>query len=133
MMIFILFIMIFCHIVDDYYLQGILAQLKQKTWWKENYPDKKYKYDYLVALWMHSFSWTFSILLAPFIYHTYKVGYAVISSYLTLFFVNMIIHATVDDMKANQRTINLVCDQLIHVLMIIISWFAYMVDIFIYT
>lgn len=28
--IFILALMIFCHIVDDYYLQGILAQMKQK-------------------------------------------------------------------------------------------------------
>lgn len=24
--------MIFCHIADDYYLQGILAQMKQRSW-----------------------------------------------------------------------------------------------------
>lgn len=29
--IFILFTMIFCHIVDDYYLQGWLASAKQKN------------------------------------------------------------------------------------------------------
>ena len=43
----ILFAMIFCHIVDDYYLQGILASMKQKAWWQkqESYCEK-YKYDY---------------------------------------------------------------------------------------
>lgn len=39
--------MIFLHIVDDYYLQGILAQMKQKKFWKEQAPDVKYKYDYI--------------------------------------------------------------------------------------
>ena len=34
----ILIIMIFLHIVDDFYLQGVLAKFKQKDWWKENYP-----------------------------------------------------------------------------------------------
>lgn len=45
--IFILFTMIFCHIVDDYYLQGWLASAKQKSWWEKNAPEKLYKYDYL--------------------------------------------------------------------------------------
>ena len=31
--IFILLFMIMMHIVDDYYLQGILASMKQKSWW----------------------------------------------------------------------------------------------------
>lgn len=31
----ILFTMIFCHIVDDYYLQGWLASAKQKSWWEK--------------------------------------------------------------------------------------------------
>lgn len=53
---FILIFMIFCHIIDDYFLQGILASMKQKVWWKENYPDKIYSKDYLMALFMHSFS-----------------------------------------------------------------------------
>ena len=39
--------MIFCHIVDDYYLQGKLASMKQKSWWEKNAPDRLYKYDYL--------------------------------------------------------------------------------------
>lgn len=63
--IFILFTMIFCHIVDDYYLQGWLASAKQKSWWEKNAPEKLYKYDYLAALFMHSFSWSFMIMLPP--------------------------------------------------------------------
>ena len=63
MKIFILIVMLFFHIVDDYYLQGILAKMKQKKWWKENANNKKYKYDYIVALICHSFSWAFMIML----------------------------------------------------------------------
>lgn len=47
--------MIFCHIVDDYYLQGWLASAKQKEWWSKNAPNPLYKYDYIMALFMHSF------------------------------------------------------------------------------
>jgi hypothetical protein len=28
--------MIFCHTIDDYALQGKLADLKQQAWWKVN-------------------------------------------------------------------------------------------------
>jgi hypothetical protein len=34
--------MFFCHIIDDFYLQGILAQLKQHKFWEENAPQKLY-------------------------------------------------------------------------------------------
>lgn len=33
---FVLLAMVFCHIVDDYYLQGWLASAKQRKWWEEN-------------------------------------------------------------------------------------------------
>lgn len=38
--VFLFFCCLFCHIVDDYYLQGILAQLKCREWWGKNYPDE---------------------------------------------------------------------------------------------
>ena len=52
---FVFVAVIFCHIVDDYYLQGILASMKQKTWWpkQEGYRDL-YKNDYKMALFIHS-------------------------------------------------------------------------------
>ena len=47
---FILLSMIFLHIIDDYGLQGIMKDLKQKQWWQKNAPDQLYRYDYIVAL-----------------------------------------------------------------------------------
>ena len=115
--------MIFCHIVDDYYLQkaGSLAFLKQKDWWKENAPDSMYKYDYIVALIMHSFSWAFSITLLPLVYSviTGRGGYSLIIFILIL---NVALHAIIDDLKANHKEINLIQDQCLHLLQIVITW-----------
>ena len=63
--VFILLAMIFLHIVDDYKLQqGVLANLKQKSWWQNQISYKKlYEYDYIPALILHGFSWAFMIML----------------------------------------------------------------------
>ena len=113
---FLIFIsMIFCHIVDDYYLQGWLASAKQKSWWDKNSPDKLYKHDYITALFMHSFSWTFMMMLVPTIYIILFGG-----RYYPLVFVdNLIIHMITDNLKANAKVINLCQDQLIHMFQII--------------
>ena len=116
--ILILFLMIFCHIVDDYYLQGVLAQMKQKRWWAENYPNKLYRYDYFVALLMHGFSWAFMITL-PLTIYTFVTGG---KWYSFLFIVNMLMHFMVDDLKANGEKINLIEDQLLHITQIIATW-----------
>ena len=108
---YILLLMIFCHIVDDYYLQGWLASAKQKKYWEENVPDKKYKYDYIWALIMHSFSWSFMIMLPI----AYVKGFNVDIEFVSVFIANLITHAVVDDLKANDRVINLWTDQLIHI------------------
>ena len=49
--------MILLHVIDDFHLQGILASMKQKEWWKkqEGYKDL-YKDDYITALMIHSIS-----------------------------------------------------------------------------
>lgn len=116
--ILILFAMIFCHIVDDYYLQGILASMKQKAWWRkqEGY-NENYKHDYIIALIMHAFSWAFMIML-PFILVDVN-QYAIVISIA----INTIIHAFIDDLKANKKRINLVSDQILHILQILLTWF----------
>ena len=119
MKLFLLFLMLFMHIVDDYYLQGWLASAKQKSWWEQNAPNKLYKYDYLMALFMHSFSWSFMIMLP---YHFYILLFGG-TFYLILFIGNLIIHMYVDNMKANLKKINLIQDQLIHIIQIIITWY----------
>lgn len=114
---YILLCMIFMHVVDDYYLQGILASMKQRSWWKENAPQEMYKYDYLPALIAHSFSWAFMVLL-PLAFSLKNLNF----SFFILFFINMIGHAIVDNEKANRKTINLCEDQLVHLIQIILSW-----------
>lgn len=116
--ILILLLMIFMHIVDDYYLQGWLASAKQKSWWEKNAPDKLYKFDYIVALFMHSFSWSFMIMLPTTVYLLFIGGVW----YPMLYLSNLVIHMFVDDLKANKKKINLIQDQLIHIIQIIITW-----------
>ncbi len=121
MKLFILFVMIFAHIVDDYYLQGILASLKQKSWWENQKSYKPmYKYDYIVALIMHAFSWSFMISL-PILYFGFTKWIAV------AIILNTIIHGIVDDLKANKHKINLIVDQSIHIVQIIITWILFVV------
>ena len=117
--IFILISMIFCHIIDDYYLQGWLASAKQKSWWIQNAPNNLYKNDYLMALFCHSFSWSFMIQLPVLIYSFYTHLFI---WNIILFIINLIIHAFIDNLKANKLKINLIQDQIIHFIQIIIAW-----------
>lgn len=119
--IFVLLSMIFCHIVDDYYLQGKLALFKQKSWWRENAPDEMYKHDYIVALMMHSFSWAFMVMLPVAVSQRLDIG----AGFAAMFVANTAIHAIVDDLKANKRKINLVMDQSIHIGQIIVTFMVW--------
>lgn len=112
--------MVFLHIVDDYYLQGWLASAKQKSWWKQNAPDELYKHDYIMALFMHSFSWAFMIMLVPTVYALTVASN--ITLIVALFVGNLCLHMIVDDKKANKKEINLVQDQLMHLAQIVITW-----------
>ena len=122
MKLFILFLMFFLHIVDDYYLQGILAKMKQKKWWKENTNDNRCRYDYIIALLMHAFSWSFLTLMPIVLYLQ--------SLYIWLcvaLLINTVIHCIVDDLKANKLKINLIADQSIHIIQLIITWIVFVI------
>lgn len=119
----ILFSMLFLHLIADYNLQGILAQFKQKKWWKENYPQAQYKNDWRIALVEHSFMWSFLVYLP-------LLGYMGVTSgwneagwlFSALVGFNTVIHAMVDNEKANKGTFNLIEDQLVHFVQIWASW-----------
>lgn len=117
---FILLAMLFAHIVDDYYLQGWLASAKQRNWWKKNAPEELYKYDYLAALTMHSISWSFMILLPIAVSRGLNVGIP----FLLAVIGNASIHGFVDNLKANRKKINLIQDQMIHIIQIVVSYFS---------
>lgn len=116
--IFILLLMIFLHIVDDYYLQGWLASAKQKKYWEENAPDKMYKNDYKWALLMHSFSWSFMIMLPI----AFCLNFCIDFVFIIWFIFNIVVHMITDDMKANRKEINLIIDQIVHLMQIIITF-----------
>ena len=119
--------MLFCHTIADYNLQGWLASAKQKSYWEENSPDKMYRYDYIMALIMHSISWSSMIMFPLMIYLIYigDIGDSLIITFI-LFIVNIFLHAQIDDMKANAKQINLIQDQVIHLIQIVVSWFLVM-------
>lgn len=125
-MIIILLAMIFCHIVDDYYLQGWLASAKQKSWWEKNAPEKLYQNDYIMALFMHSFSWSFMIMI-PIIVYLFVSGIVLQEWLVIAYFSNMAIHCIVDDLKANKRKINLIQDQCTHLVQILVTWAAFVI------
>ena len=118
----ILFAMIFCHLIDDYKLQGILAQMKQKSWWRKQTDNQLYKNDYKIALIEHAFSWSFTTTL-PLLYIAITQDNNILIWMLIIFYIiNTIIHAFIDNQKANAHTINLVDDQVIHLFQILYTW-----------
>lgn len=124
---FMLLIMVFMHVIADYNLQGILAQLKQISWWKANYPDGDNSNDYVMALFMHSFAWAFLIMLPIVTYMMYLGVFndtIWVDATCCLFALNLMVHMLVDHAKANCKIFNLVVDQVAHLLQIALTWAA---------
>ena len=120
-MIVIFFLMILCHILDDFVLQPVcLSNLKQKRWWDEHCYGKQYNNDYQMALLIHSLSWSIMIHL-PIIFLLFPYGLLLTLSIL----INMTIHYIVDDLKANKYKINLITDQSIHFIQIIVTFIIF--------
>ena len=118
-MIKILLLMLLLHIVDDFVLQPVcLSKLKQMEWWKkQDEYCEKYKNDYKMALFMHSLSWSLMISL-PLMFMA-----NISDLWLTCAVIfNMAIYFIVDDFKANRHKINLVQDQIIHLMHIVLTW-----------
>ena len=115
---FVFILMIFCHIVDDYYLQGILSQMKQIEWWKKNAPERMYENDWVIALTMHSFSWAFMIMLPIAVWQQFDLS----TGYYIAFIANMLVHLVTDNLKANMKSINLMTDQSVHFAQILFTF-----------
>lgn len=129
----ILLSMLFLHIVDDFYLQGLLAKMKQKSWWQDQLgvSDRyeKYMNDWKIALVEHAFSWAFSISFPMLLYMliTNSDSLLQVTVFLASLVLNVIIHAIVDNKKCNKLEINLIQDQLCHIVQIIVTWIIFVV------
>ena len=106
------------HLIADFTLQGCLASLKQKRWWdaqleKHNMTDKAefYKHDYIAGLIVHSMMWSLVTFLPLML---------VVSpgKFTSIVVMNMLWHAYIDNEKANALSVNLITDQLSHLLQV---------------
>lgn len=112
-----LIFMVFAHIVDDFYLQGCLANMKQKSWWKKNAPDPLYRHDYAISLIIHGTSWAIMTMM-PIIVFSLLKGFELGWFYI-LIPLNAILHACIDHLKANMHKIDLIDDQVMHAMQIL--------------
>ena len=122
--------MMVLHFIADYFLQGILADLKCKSWWMSKSTNEqqfvRYANDYKSALVAHSFEWAFIVML-PMFHQAYKREFVwmLVMMYVFLFIINIVAHYKIDDLKANIRKINLGEDQLLHFIQIFVTWFLW--------
>ena len=114
--IFIFFLTLFLHIIADYLVQNdFLAKFKQKKNWEQYNASGKYTHDYIAVLACHGFSWAFITFMPIIVYYKNSICFCVIV------FINTIIHCFIDDLKCNKLRINLIQDQIFHVLQILLS------------
>lgn len=120
----VLLLMFLFDIIDDFVLQPIcLSKLKQKRYWieeceKNNLDISKYDKDYVTALMMHGLSWSIMIHVPLMFLGGIRDDFFL---WLSVLF-NAVIHAIIDNLKANKLKINLDVDQCLHVLQIVITW-----------
>lgn len=109
--------MLLAHVIDDFGLQHFthLNELKTKAWWIEQcYLAKKYnnidtsiyRHDYIVCLVLHAFKWSCMTLLAGVL----VLGLPSTWLLALLVVLNTVVHAFIDDLKANRLKLNLVQD-----------------------
>jgi hypothetical protein len=114
--ILVLWLMIFMHIIGDWILQtDKMADLKQKKTWEKF--GALYKYDYMVVLILHSICWSFCIIAPLLIIQRNTILLSV------WIIINTYMHSVIDNEKANKFSINLLADQLLHLIQIITTWF----------
>lgn len=117
---------LYMHVLDDFVLQkATLCDLKQRDWWRRlvghDFEKSRYSHDYVMALFIHAGQWSLGILLPMALYFIIK-GMPVDTLFLwSAFCVNTLVHAFVDNLKANELRINLVEDQSAHFVQIVIT------------
>ena len=122
----ILLSMMFCNIVSNFYVQGSLTQIKQKSWWEDICSvEPRFQNDYKAALIIQSFLWCFFIHI-PLILHIRYCHWTYNEKiFLIVFVADWIIHTIIDDFKCNKHKLNLVFSQSLYLMQVIITWILY--------
>ena len=114
------FLCIVClHIIADYLMQNkFLSDYKQKKNWKPYVEqNKSYKNDYIMVLVTHAFLWSFITFLPLYIINVNES----IKSILVII-LNTVVHAFIDNLKCNKLRINLIQDQLFHLMQMLVTF-----------
>lgn len=134
---FIFIAMVLLHILEDFHLQGILANMKQKSWWQSEcvklgitYGSSKYRHDHVISLIVHALENSIFItlpliidgLIATF---TTNPNNSLFIGWAFIIFANTVAHAIIDDFKCNSKGINLIVDQILHFIFIILFFSLY--------
>lgn len=119
-----IWILLLAHIIDDFFLQiPALSNMKQKGYWVKLVPEinkTKYKNDYMMALVIHGFSWSIIVHLLFILITPYDIAQLSLS-----IIIHAVVHLLVDHMKANLGWINLIQDQLIHMIQLGVIWIMF--------
>lgn len=110
------------HLLDDFVLQdAFLNNGKQKEWWRNQTSNELYKNDYIICLLAHGLEWALLTFLPILTLEESSSWFFL----LGMIICNAGVHSFVDDVKANKKKINLVTDQVIHVIQILLTYFIW--------
>ena len=106
--------MAFLHVIADFNLQGVLAKLKVKT--------NDSNTDYIGALLIHGYSWSFMVHLPTIGVMVMCDAFDFVPKLALSILVHAVVHAIIDTCKANHKKIGLIEDQLLHLMQIHFIW-----------
>lgn len=113
-------LMILCHIIEDFHIQGVMANMKQKSFW--NPYGEKYADDWKPVIILHGMEWAMLTSMPCLVMSWFDVP-----MWFVLVIVTMgLLHAYIDHLKANVGKINLITDQTLHMCQIMIIYLAYL-------
>ena len=110
----IILLMLAMHVIEDFHLQGRMADMKQRSWWKANAPSR-YKDDYIPVILLHGMEWSILVSLPLLAATGLDVGWW----FFIMVVANGLVHAGVDHLKCNSFKIGLIADQSIHMAQIV--------------
>lgn len=113
-------LMILCHIIEDFHIQGVMADMKQTSFW--NPYGEKYANDWKPVIILHGIEWAMLTSMPCLVMSWFDVP-----MWFVLVIVAMgLLHAYIDHLKANVGKINLITDQTLHMSQIMIIYLAYL-------
>ena len=125
--------MLFVHVIWDFRVQGILADMKCKRWWREqalhppvyyrtdvHYTPEMYSRDYIAGLLIHGFEWSAAVHLPILIFVSPDIVFSSLIFPVSIV-INGAVHAFIDHLKCNRLSIDLNTDQFLHLVQLTVT------------